>query len=281
MFEADPLALLAREVLRDRAASLLAEVCAWAVGLSDRPYRPRRGRTAPPGTTLGARAADELRLGAEEGGRLELAEARPGTFADALAALAPDGRTYAELLDEQVLAPFAFETCRLAAQRARRETPDLWQELVDDVGEDEADVDAVVRAVDWEPTVRADAEQLLLDALGPVPLAEVEAEGLPLSLVRAAEAQTRAAAPAPEPDPRVPDDELAGALFLAEAAVRASGLPLPVPPEHADALLDALAAEGLEPEELPLVLPHLPVRAETAEEVALALEVRRLAGGAG
>ncbi len=280
MYEADPLALLAREVLRDRAASLVAEVCAWAVGLSDRPYCVRRGRATATGTPLGARAAAELRLGAEEGGRLELAEARPGTFADALAALLPDGRTYAELLDEQVLAPFALETCRLAAARAQRDSPHLWQDLVDDLGEDEADVDAVVRGADWEPTVRGDAEQLVLDALGPVPLAEVEAEGLPLALVRAAEAQARAAAPQPAPDPEVPDDELAGALFLAEAAVRDSGLPLPVPPEHADALLDTLAAEGLEPEELPLVLPHLPVRAETAEEVALALEARRLTGGA-
>lgn len=276
MFEADPLALLAREVLRERAASLVAEVCAWAVGLSDRPYCVRRGRVTPTGTTLGARAGAEQRLGAEEGGRLELAEAHPGSFADALAALAPDGRAYAELLDEQVLAPFALETCRLTAGRARRDAPHEWRELVDDLGADEADVDAVVRGADWEPTVRADAEQLVLDALGPAPLTEVEAEGLPLALVRAAEAQTRAAAPQPALEPEAPDhDEIAGALFLAEAAVRGSGLPLPVPPEHADALLDTLAAEGLEPEELPLVLPHLPVRAETAEEVALALEVRR------
>ena len=278
MFEADPLALLAREVLRERSPSLVAEVCAWAVGLSDRPYCVHRRGVTATGSTIGARASVEQRLGTEEGGRLELAEARAGSFADALAALTPDGRLYAELLDEQVLAPFAMDTCRLAAERGRQDLPQLWQELVDDLGEEEADVDAVVGAAEWEPAVRADAEQLVLDALGALPLAVVEAEGLPLSLVRAAEAHARGAAPRPAPGPQRYDDDLAGALFLAQAALRGGGLSLPVVPDDADELLRALTAEGLEAEEVLRVLPHLPVQQDTVEEVELALQAQRVRG---
>ncbi|OMQ14515.1 hypothetical protein A7K94_0216085 [Modestobacter sp. VKM Ac-2676] len=54
-FDADFMALLAREVLRERAASLIAEACAWAVGLSDQPHHLRvRGRVVNTGLTIGA-----------------------------------------------------------------------------------------------------------------------------------------------------------------------------------------------------------------------------------
>ena len=51
----------------------------------------------------------------------------------------------------------------------------------------------MVAAGGWEAPLRTEAEHLVLAALGAVPLIEVEAEGLPLSLVRAAEAVTRGA----------------------------------------------------------------------------------------
>ena len=51
--------------------------------------------------------------------------------------------------------------------------------------------------------------------------------------------------------------------------MREAGLPVPVPPEAADRLLEALLAEGLEPDEVLEVLPHLPVLADTADEVAV------------
>jgi hypothetical protein len=91
--------------------------------------------------------------------------------------------------------------------------------------------------------------------------------------VRSAEAVTRGAAPT-EPDP-VGDDDLAGALFLAEAAVAQARLAPPVQVEQAEALLTALLDQGLEPDELLAVLPSLPVQADAADEVALLLEVRR------
>ncbi|WP_324278060.1 hypothetical protein [Blastococcus brunescens] len=109
----------------------------------------------------------------------------------------------------------------------------------------------------------------MLAALRDVPLIEVEAEGLPLSLVRAAEAVTRAAtAPA---DQGSADDDLAGSLFLAEAAVTATGAPLPLAPETAERLAAELLAHGLEPEEVVGLLPHLPVQPATADEVVAIL----------
>jgi hypothetical protein len=273
VFDEDPVAALAREVLRERTAALIAESCAWSVGLSDRPHVVRlRGRLVSTGLTLGARAANGQPLSGEEDGRLELGDARPGSFQDALNSLDADGSLFADRFDDEVLAPFALETCVLAVGRIRRTRPALWRFLRDELGEDDdADPAEVVRACGWEVPLRTDAEHLVLAALGAVPLVEVEAEGLPLSLVRAAEATARAAAPAPAPAPQpaaTRAEELAAALFLGQAAVRASGLPVPVPAGEAPALLDALLAEGLEPEEVQRVLPHLPVDGPTVDRVA-------------
>ena len=268
-FGPDFMALLTREVLRERVAALVAEACAWSVGLSDQPHHLRhRGRLVATGTTLGVRAANGQPLSGEEEGRLELGDARPGSFADALNAVTADGTTYADRLDREVLDPFVLQTCVLAAERARETRRRAWTELLDELGEDGTDLVEVVRVAEWEAPLRIDAEHLVLAALGDVPLLQVEAEGLPLSLVRAAEAVTRAAAP-PPPRPAEPGrpDELAGALFLAEAALTGSGLTLPVPPAQADRLLDLLLAEGLLPEEVPALLPHLPVEPRTAAEV--------------
>jgi hypothetical protein len=143
--------------------------------------------------------------------------------------------------------------------------PEAWAELAEDVGEDPADLAEVVRGGGWEAPLRIDAEHLVLAALGTVPLIEVEAEGLPLSLVRAAEAVTRGAAAAPAPSP---DSDLAASLFLADAAVTATGAPLPVGPDAAERLVEQLLAHGLEPDEVLAVLPHLPVQPETAATVA-------------
>jgi hypothetical protein len=267
-FGPDVMALLTREVLRERLPTLVAESCAWAVGLSDQPHHLRvRGRVVPTGRTVGARAATGLPLSGEEDGRLELGDARPGSFQDVLNSVTADGTLVAEHFDREVVEPFVLETCVLAALRARDTRRAAWAELLDEVGEDGADLVEVVRVAEWEAPLRIEAEHLVLAALGAVPLVEVEAEGLPLSLVRAAEAVTRAAAPAvAAPRPGRPD-ELAGALFLAEAALRGSGLTLPVPPAEADRLLDVLLAEGLLPEEVPALLPHLPVEPGTAAEV--------------
>jgi len=100
---------------------------------------------------------------------------------------------------------------------------------------------------------------------GGVPLIEVEAEGLPLSLVRAAEAVARGAAEPTTPDPV--DDDLAGSLFLAEAALTATGAPRPVPQDAAERLVEELLAHGLEPDEVLAVLPHLPLQPDTADTV--------------
>src|SRR3954469_7378419 len=90
--EIDRVALLSHELLRARAAELIAEASAWSVGLSDRPHFERRnGRVRPTGDTLGSRAAAELPLTEEEVARIELGEASPGTFRDALNALTPNG----------------------------------------------------------------------------------------------------------------------------------------------------------------------------------------------
>ena len=266
MFEADAVGLLAREVLRERLGALVAEACAWSVGLSDTPHHVRRhGRVVPSGVTLGVQAAGGLPLGGEEDARLELGDARPGSFADALDALMADGRLHADRFEVDVLTPFVAETCVRAAERVRDGDPAAWQELLDELGEDGEDLEAVVRAAEWEAPLRTEAEHLLLAALGAVPLVEAEAEGLPLSLVRAAEAETRAAVAAqPEELPPVAAD---GALFLADVALREAALPVPVPVEQAGILLEALLEQGLEPEEVRAVLPHLPVTGDAAERV--------------
>ena len=269
MFDVDWLGLLGREVLRERAAALIAEACAWSVGLSDRPhYRPGAAGVVPSGLTLGDRAATDQHLGSEEDGRLDLGDARAGSFRDALNALDRDGRLYADRFDEEVLHPFAHDTCLLAAQRARATRPGAWAELADDVGEDPADLAAVLVAGEWEVPLRAEAELLVLAALADVPLLDVEAEGVPLSLVRAAEALTReAAAPPVAAVAPLAAPDLAGALFLAEAAVRGAGLPVPVPADQAGRLAAELHEAGLEPEEVVAVLPHLPLGPGTAEAV--------------
>jgi hypothetical protein len=266
VFDVDWMGLLTREVLRERAGELIAETCAWAVGMSDQPHYLRAGgRIVATGSTVGERAAKELLLGDEEDGRLDLGDARPGSFQDALNAVGADGVLQAHRFDEEVLHPFVQETCVRAADRARRARPEAWAELADDVGEDAGDLADVVRSGGWEAPLRIDAEHLVLAALGGAPLIEVEAEGLPLSLVRAAEAATRAAA-AP-PAPASPDTDLAASMFLAEAAVTAVGAPLPVGPDAAERLVEELFAHGLEPDEVIAVLPGLPLQRETADTV--------------
>ena len=262
--------LRTREVLRERTAALVAEACAWSVGLSDSPHHVRRhGRVVATGSTLGMRAAAGQQLGVDEDVRLELGDAVPGTFADALSALTADGSLQADRFDAQVLVPFVLETCVLAARRAAVDDPQAWAELLDELGEDDDDLPAVVRAAEWDAPLRTEAELLVLAALGHAPLVEVEAEGLPLSLVRAAEAETRRAAElSSSPASGGPaEEELAGALFLAQVALADAGLAVPVAPPDAGRLLTALLGEGLEPEEVLQVLPHLPVQADSADEV--------------
>ncbi|MBC7373400.1 MAG: hypothetical protein H7323_05360 [Frankiales bacterium] len=266
MFDVDPVDLLARELLRDRARDLVAEVCAWSVGLSDRPHlERRRGLPVATGLTLGQRAGAALPLSGEQDARLELGDTSPGSFADALAALTPEGRLYADELDQDVLAGFVLQTCVLATERASLLHPLEWAELLDDLGEDGTDPVSVVRTAEWEAPLRIEADLLVLAALGGASLLQVEAEGLPLSLVRAAEALLLPATPVEVGDA---DEELSGALFLAENAIQQAGLALPVPPEEAAALLAALTSEGLEPAEVLEVLPYLPVLADTADAVA-------------
>src|SRR4051794_16567489 len=269
MFDVDWMGLLTREVLRERAAELIADSCAWAVGMSDQPhYQRRAGRVVATGTTVGERAAKELLLGDEEDGRLDLGDARPGSFQDALNSVGADGVLQAQRFDEEVLHPFVEATCVRAAERARSTRPEAWADLADDVGEDEGDLAEVVRGGGWEAPLRIEAEHLVLAALGNVPLIEVEAEGLPLSLVRAAEAVTREAAAAPA---LLPDTDLEASLFLARAAVTATGARVPVAPDAAEALVEQLLAHGLDPDEVVAVLPHLPVEAETADSVVAIL----------
>ena len=75
MYDVDVLGLLTREVLRERLPELVAEACAWSVGLSDEPHLVRRhGRVVPGSPTLGVRAESGLPLGGEEDARLELGE---------------------------------------------------------------------------------------------------------------------------------------------------------------------------------------------------------------
>ena len=272
MFDVDLMDVLGRELLRERAPALIAETCAWSVGLSDLPHVLRlRGRLVSTGTSMGVRAASGQPLSGDEDGRIELGDSRPGSFQDALNALAPDGTVHAERFDEEVLVPFVRETCVLAAEQLRRTRPAAWADLLDELGEeDTGDLADVVRAGEWDVPLRAVAEHLVLAALGEVPLVEVEAEGLPLSLVRAAEAVTREVAPRPTAA-EVDDAALAGVLFLATAALREAALPVPVPPGEAADLLTALLAEGLEPDEVALVLPHLPVEETTVGTVVALL----------
>lgn len=265
MFDVDWMGLLTREVLRERAAELIAETCAWSVGMSDRPHHLRSGgRIVATGLTVGERAAQGLALSGDEDGRLDLADARPGSFQDALNSVDASGTLAADRYDTDVLHPFVHATCLAAAERAQRTRPDAWAELADDVGA-EADLEDVVRAGGWEGPLRIDAEHLVLAALRDVPLIEVEAEGLPLSLVRSAEAVARVAAG--PPDPGTPDDDLAGSLLLAQAAVSATGAALPLGPDDAERLAAELLAHGLEPGEIAGLLPHLPVQPATADEV--------------
>lgn len=271
----DLLAVLPQEVLRERLPLLVQESCAWAVGLSDRPHHARRhGRLVSTGITLGVRAATGRPMSADEDGRFELGDARPGSFRDALNALTPSGGVHADRYEVEVLRPFVDATCIAAAERARDREHAAWAELLDDLGEDGTDLLAVARSADWDSSLRSVAEDLVLAALGDVPLVEVESEGLPLSVVRAAENSARAAVPGPAPEPVA--DELAGALFLARNAVDAAGLPVPVPPEQAASLLDALVAEGIGTDEVLRLLDELPVTAETAEEVGRLLEAAAL-----
>ena len=274
MFDVDWMGQLSREVLRERLPALIAEACAWSVGLSDRPHHERRrGRLAATGGTIGDRIVRGQPVSGEEDGRLDLGDARPGSFRDVLNAVDAAGVVYADRFDREVLEPFVLATCVLAAERARATRPAEWAELLDDLGEDGHDLVGAVRAGEWEASLRTEAEHLVLAALADVPLLEVEAEGLPLSLVRAAEALTREAAAPPPSAPSGADPAASGAVFLARAAL--SGLDEPVPPAQADRVLTALLAEGIEPEELPDVLPHLPLAPGTAEAVLTLLDAGR------
>jgi hypothetical protein len=267
VFDVDWMDLLCRAVLRERTAALVAEACAWSVGLSDRPHHlRRRGRLVETGGTTGDRAATGQMLSGDEDGRLDLGDARPGSFADALNAVGPDGVVYADRFDREVVDPFVLATCVLAAERARDTRPAEWAELLDDLGEDGTDLPAVVAAGEWEAPLRIDAEHLVLAALGDVPLLQVEAEGLPLSLVRRAEALTREAAPSPPTAP-VEDPAASGAVFLARAAISEAAVPEPIRPDQADRLLVLLLAEGIEADEVAAVLPHLSLAPGTADVV--------------
>jgi hypothetical protein len=274
VFDVDWMGQLAREVLRERLPALIAEACAWSVGISDRPHHERRrGRLTETGGTIGDRITRGQTLSGEEDGRLDLGDARPGSFRDVLNAVDADGVVYADRFDREVLEPFVLATCVLAAERARATRRAEWAELLDDLGEDGRDLVGVVRAGEWEASLRTEAEHLVLAALADMPLLEVEAEGLPLSLVRAAEALTREAATPPPPAPAGEDPAASGAVFLARAAL--TGLDDPVPPAQADRVLAALLAEGIEPDELPAVLPHLPLAPGTAEAVLTLLDAGR------
>lgn len=275
MFDVDWMGLRTHEELQDRRAELIAEACAWAVGMSDQAHYVRRGgRIVATGTTVGERAAKELPLGDEADGRLDLEDARPGSFADALNSIGADGVLQAHRFDTEVLHPFVHRTCVRAADRARSDRPEAWAELADDVGEDPADLPGVVRGGGWEAPLRIDAEQLVLAALGSVPLIQVEAEGLPLSLVRAAEAVARdAGEPARPPES---GDDLAASLFLARAAVAALGVPTPVAPEAAERLVAELLGHGLAPVDVLAVLPQLPLESETADTVVAILRAAEI-----
>jgi hypothetical protein len=277
VYDVDLVALRTREVLRERTPALVAETCAWSVGLSDAPHHVRRhGRVVPSASRSACARPRPQQLSVDEDLRLELGEPVPGSFADALGALAADGTLQADRLRRGGPRALRPGDVRRGCPPGERSAARGVAELLDDLGEDGDDLAAVVRAAEWDAPLRTDAEQLVLAAVGHAPLMEVEAEGLPLSLVRAAEAETRRAAAAEAPPP-LTEEDLAGALFLADVAVSSSGLPQPVPPEGAGPLLEALLAEGLEPEEVLAVLPHLPVQADTV--AAVEAELSRLPGG--
>ena len=274
MFDVDWMGQLSREVLGERLPALIAEACAWSVGISDRPHHERRrGRLTETGGTIGDRITRGQALSGEEDGRLDLGDPRPGSFRDVLNAVDAEGVVYADRFDREVLEPFVLATCVLAAERARATRRAEWTELLDDLGEDGRDLVGVVRAGEWEASLRTEAEHLVLAALADLPLLEVEAEGLPLSLVRAAEALTREAASPPPSAPSAEDPAASGAVFLARTAL--TGFGEPVPPAQADRVLAALLAEGIEPDELPAVLPHLPLAPGTAEAVLTLLDAGR------
>jgi hypothetical protein len=265
----DPLATLPLEVLAERLGALVREACAWAVGLSDQPHLQRRqGRTVGTGTTLGVRAEAGRPLAEEGCGRLDLGDAPAGSFADALNALAPGGGVWADRLEAEVVRPFVAQACLAVAERARLEHPYAWAELLDDLGEDGDDPAAVARAADWDSLLRGEAEDRLLAALGQVPLVDVEAEGLPLSVVRAAERAVSYSAVVAPPGGQGEDDDLAGAVFLARRALQDAGLDLPAQPQDAARLYALLRECGLEPDEVVRVLDELPVTADTAERAA-------------
>ena len=155
-----------------------------------------------------------------------------------------------------------------------RTRPEAWAELADEVGEDAADLAGVVRGGGWEAPLRIDAEHLVLAALGAVPLIEVEAEGLPLSLVRAAEAVTRGAAePAPAASPTTTWPRRCS--WRTPPSPR-PGRRLPVAPDAAEQLVEQLLAHGLEPDEVLAVLPQLPVQPETADTVVAILRAAEI-----
>lgn len=285
MSEVDPISVLSLEILRDQTGALIAETSAWCVGISDRPHFLRRhGRVKPSGYTLGTRAAAELPLGGEEDSLIGLGEARPGSFRDLLNALTPVGEIYADHLERDVLRPFSMRTCITAIEQARKTRPAVWADIMDDLGlegDEDVDVEELVRSGQWAVALLLEAEQLVLAALGDIALIDVELEGAPLALLRSAEAITISAVPLPEHGAAErDDDDLAGALFLADAVLRAAALTVPVAPDDAVELLALLTDEGLQPDEIVRLLPDLPVQQETIELVLKVLHDDNL-GGAG
>ena len=243
VFDVDWMGLLTREVLRERSAELIAEACAWAVGISDQPHYLRvGGRIVATGTTVGERAAKELPLSDEEDGRLDLGDARPGSFQDALNAVGADGVLQAHRFDEERAAPLRARDLRARGRTGPEHTARRVGRARRRRGGGRSGPGRGRARRGLEAPLRIDAEHLVLAALGAVPLIEVEAEGLPLSLVRAAEAATRRAAEPVSPPPM--DDDLAGSLFLAEAAVTATGAPKPVAPDAAEQLASSCWRTG-------------------------------------
>src|SRR3712207_7101638 len=88
--------------------------------MSDRPHHERRrGRLGETGGTIGDRIARGQPLSGEEDGRLDLGDARPGSFRDVLNAVDATGVLYADRFDREAIEPFVLATCVLAAERAR------------------------------------------------------------------------------------------------------------------------------------------------------------------
>ena len=266
MFDVDWMGLLTREVLRERTPELIAEACAWAVGMSDQPHYLRTGgRIVATGPTVGERAAKGLPLGDDEDGRLDLGDARPGSFQDALNAVAPTASCRPTASTRSCCTRSSTRpACGPPSGRARTR-PDAWAELAEDVGEEEGDLADVVRSGGWEAPLRIDAEHLVLAALGGIPLIEVEAEGLPLSLVRAAEAATRAAVPDPPAAPGRRSRRRPSSPRRPPGRGRPPRADRPGrrrPAGRGTARLGARARRGR------AVLPHLPLETATAERSA-------------